>query len=269
MLTLQKLFGICDKMAEQNYSGDWFQENEFLDSLVFDDVLGGPLTPNIIAEELGPMDLLFESVVSQELSFDGVNHPSTNPLESILYPEQSMDQKIAADDETAVMSLQDNPEFTELVNKLDFGSFFGLIGQQQGTSDISTVAVDHFPGQPDSVEVVFGVVDEEPSKDDAADSINLSDGELETLDVKSLNRLLRSLPKEEAARLKQRRRTLKNRGYAHNCRHKRVNERDELSCEVKELRRQVEILQKQLDITAMERDAYKQKISDLLGEVEG
>ncbi|CAL1286217.1 unnamed protein product [Larinioides sclopetarius] len=61
-------------------------------------------------------------------------------------------------------------------------------------------------------------------------SSEISDDELVTLSVRDLNRLLKNsgLSRAEIQRMKQRRRTLKNRGYAASCRNKRLEQKDEL-----------------------------------------
>ncbi|GIX88109.1 hypothetical protein CDAR_465021 [Caerostris darwini] len=61
-------------------------------------------------------------------------------------------------------------------------------------------------------------------------SSEISDDELVTLTVRDLNRLLKNsgMTRAEIQRLKQRRRTLKNRGYAASCRNKRLEQKDEL-----------------------------------------
>nr|XP_032833429.1 transcription factor Maf-like [Petromyzon marinus] len=90
-----------------------------------------------------------------------------------------------------------------------------------------------------------------------------TDEQLVSMSVRELNRQLRGLAKDDAARLKQRRRTLKNRGYAQSCRHKRVQQRHLLESEKSLLQRQVDELERELARLCRERDAYKDKCERL------
>jgi uncharacterized small protein (DUF1192 family) len=86
------------------------------------------------------------------------------------------------------------------------------------------------------------------------ESSAITDDELVGLTVRELNRRLQGLPKDEVSRLKQRRRTLKNRGYAHNCRSRRIANREELQTENQQLRGIVQHLQRKVATVTRERD---------------
>ncbi|KAJ3601551.1 hypothetical protein NHX12_032519 [Muraenolepis orangiensis] len=89
----------------------------------------------------------------------------------------------------------------------------------------------------------------------------LTDDELVSMSVRELNQHLRGLTKEEILQLKQRRRTLKNRGYAASCRVKRVTQREELE-------RQKALLQQEVNKLASENAGVRAELDALRSKYE-
>ncbi|XP_060846528.1 protein tweety [Rhopalosiphum padi] len=91
----------------------------------------------------------------------------------------------------------------------------------------------------------------------------INDALLLQLPVRDLNKRLQGISKEEIARLKQKRRTLKNRGYAQSCRTKRMNQRIELENANEILATELHKIKSELSRITQERDMYKQRFSAL------
>lgn len=96
-----------------------------------------------------------------------------------------------------------------------------------------------------------------------------TDKELRELGVKEINSLLklRGLSQEEVAQVKQKRRTLKNRSYAQHSRMRRIENKNNLEITRDNLMKELEQVQRQLAVTARERDFFKNKYVKLLAQV--
>ena len=90
--------------------------------------------------------------------------------------------------------------------------------------------------------------------------IILTEEELASMPVKDLNVLLRGLPETEILKLKQRRRTIKNRGYAQTSRSKRAKQRTVLEVEKSGLEGELDHLKSENDRLRRERDEAKIKL---------
>ena len=101
---------------------------------------------------------------------------------------------------------------------------------------------------------------EEPSPRDVKE---ITDQEIANLRVQELNRILRKVPWEEAARIRKRRRNLKNRGYSLRCRLRKQREQKDLINENTSLKNQLEDGKWKLLKTWKEKEAYKRKYLQL------
>ncbi|KAI1285261.1 Transcription factor MafA [Halotydeus destructor] len=88
-------------------------------------------------------------------------------------------------------------------------------------------------------------------------NIYSDDEQLIHLSVRELNKKLHGRSREEIQRMKQKRRTLKNRGYAQNCRTKRLAQRHELETRNRQLQADLQRIKQELDHVAQERDYFR------------
>jgi len=91
----------------------------------------------------------------------------------------------------------------------------------------------------------------------------INNDDLVLLSVRELNRRLRGHSNEEIRRLKQLRRTLKNRGYAANCREKRLSLKEQLEQEREALRDEVAKLQTENDRVRLDMEILRRRYDAL------
>lgn len=91
----------------------------------------------------------------------------------------------------------------------------------------------------------------------------INNDDLVMLSVRELNRRLRGCPNEEVRHLKQLRRTLKNRGYAANCREKRLSLKEQLEQEREALKNEVVKLQRENDRVRLDMEMLRRRYEAL------
>lgn len=86
--------------------------------------------------------------------------------------------------------------------------------------------------------------------------------QLVNLSVRELNKRLHGVPREEVVKLKQKRRTLKNRGYAQNCRSKRMLQRQDLEENNKQLVTSSERMRTELERAVQECGLLRRQLEE-------
>lgn len=127
----------------------------------------------------------------------------------------------------------------------------------------TTTVEQHLHGPP-SVSSTFSSIG------DSEIPAGFTESELKTLSVKDLNRELKNkgLSKEEVDKVKLRRRTLKNRGYAQDCRKKRIKLKESLEDKNNNMAVELERARKEIEVLTRERDFYKSSWLELSQKVE-
>ena len=92
---------------------------------------------------------------------------------------------------------------------------------------------------------------------------DIDDEDLTNLTVKELNKLLKSLSQEDRLTIKRRRRLLKNRGYAANCRTKRLSQKEILEIEKDQLEQEIAKLSHENEMVTVQLNSFKQRFEDL------
>ena len=123
----------------------------------------------------------------------------------------------------------------------DFSDVFGDMAMQDFENDL----------------ISFSNSDSESASPEAIKEI--SDEQIKELPVQELNKLLRNLPRDTVAKIRKRRRNLKNRGYALTCRLRRVQQYVDLENENVKLKSELEAGKENIRKILSEKESYKRR----------
>ena len=159
---------------------------------------------------------------------------------------KSTDEAVVNVEEVATAS--DNLHIVENENRV-------LLNAENNEQLVSLSGVDDSPSQHEANTNFVITEIKQPSN-----QIVLTEDELALMPVKDLNGLLRGLPETEILKLKQRRRTIKNRGYAQTSRTKRSTQRTVLESEKVSLETELTNLARENEQLRRERDEARIKL---------
>ena len=135
----------------------------------------------------------------------------------------------------------ENLLFEKVYSDNDISDLFNGEGKDEGFDEEDLISN---PGTPRNIE-------------------EISDEEIKNLRVQELNKLLRGVPRDEAVKIRRKRRNLKNRGYALRCRIRRQQFQEDLLYENQLLKRQLEDDKERLRKVLKERNTFKRKFLQL------
>jgi len=147
--------------------------------------------------------------------------------------------------EEYVLSANNN-KMTDDTDKRDIQDLFNGETNLNGELDDGNRCLESWDGGPSTPDVK-GITDEE----------------ITNLPVQKLNKLLRNVPWEEAAKIRKRRRNLKNRRYSLSCRLRKQREQEDLINENSALKKKMEDGKMKLIKVWKEKETYKRKCLQL------
>lgn len=196
------------------------------------------------------------------VSFDGSNF-DFSALEHLWMENEEVEEEKAQNVPDSTLDLDGMPSWlsetcqSRLLDDQNILNATAVVGSEQfspAPSECSSTSNSHYFSE-----------DEQLSPNE----MKFTEKELRELSVKDINRLLkeRGLSNDEIARVKHRRRTLKNRRYAQHSRLRRIESKNNLEEEKKSLLQELGQLKNQVTSVERERDMYKDKYVKLLTQV--
>lgn len=172
--------------------------------------------------------------------------PTTSPVEVKFDVGQSYGEEDTTESDTVIETNQ----VRTMDSTLDYRHLEFTVPE----ADWPTVPIDEYLPSEQTVDSPMSADSTFVSSTNDDSYTTIPDGELLSLGTRELNRRLQSMPAEESRRLKQRRRTLKNRGYAQTCRTRRVGAKHQLEKDNEKLVAEMKTVRSQLNVVAAERD---------------
>lgn len=253
---------------QSNINEFWDAINEIVQSNN-DYMTPSPVDSDSIGEEDEPQQDKFTFTFTEDQAVAYEGYPFCNNMEDKIQSQNFIDSVLGVNKEYYSNNLPVNKECYLMSNSASSTpseSPKDNVSYLKALLQGSVTTIDDYANTPESSTVQDDEEDEEEEKfimsarfDDyqlSEESDVIKDEELINLSVRDLNRRLRNLDKDEKMKLKQRRRLLKNRGYAQTCRTRRIMNQ-------KQLYEENQKLKKLLEQSTYEKNLYQTKYENL------